>query len=147
MPVKSPMETALDFLSRRAYSGQKLIQHLSKSGFDMAEITETLNRLKGWGYLNDHEFGKNRIATLQSRLKSRAFVENDLRINGLEADLVKELMNNYYPEGLEIEIAQQLLNRKSHNRQRNPIWGPNSLTRSGFSENTIHQCFPEVSST
>ncbi len=141
------MEIALDLLSRRAYVEKKMIQRLSESGCNMEEINETLSRLRQWGYLNDREYGKNRIVTLQSRLKSRAFVENDLRIGGLESGLIKELMNSYYPELLEIQIARQILLRNPHKQQRNKAWGPAFLIRSGFSENTVQQCFPEVSST
>ncbi len=147
MPVKSTMETALDRLSRRAYSEQKLIQCLSESGFNLEEIAETINRLQVWGYLNDYEFGKNRIITLQSKLKSKAFVAGDLRVNGLKANIINELIDVYYPEELEIEIAHKLLIRKSCRKRKNPAWGPKFLQGSGFSENTIHRCFPDISST
>ena len=141
------MEAALNFLSRRALTEKKMGERLSASGFSPADIQETLNRLVGWGYLNDYEFGKNRVEHLLGKLKSRAFVKGDLLANGLEMEAVQELMTLHYPESLEIEIAQKLLRRKSHDKRQNKTWGFTFLMRSGFSENTIHRCFPEVSST
>jgi regulatory protein len=147
MSVKSPMDLALSLLGHRAYTEQKLAEKLSESGFDPGDIQETLIRLKNWGYLSDKEYGIHRMATLQARLKSRFFVEGDLLVNGLNPELIQELMNIYYPESLEIDIARQLLRRKLHAKRQSKTWGPAFLMRAGFSENTIHQCFPEVSST
>jgi regulatory protein len=141
------MDVALNLLGHRSYSEYKLAKKLSESGIGPEDICETVIRLKGWGYLNDKEYGLNRMATLQARFKSRVFVEGDLLVNGLKPELIQELLNIYYPESLEIEIAWQLLRRKSHVKRQSKTWGPAFLMRSGFSENTIHQCFPEVSST
>ena len=147
------MEMALNFLSRRAYTEQKLTERLSGFGFNQVDINETLSRLKSWGYLNDNEYGKTRITHLQTRLKSRAFVEGDLRANGLKPELIDELLNIYYPESLEIEIARKLLRRKLQAKRQSKTLGCTFLMRSGFSENTIQRCFPdgscfpEVSST
>jgi SOS response regulatory protein OraA/RecX len=147
MSGKSPMDTALILLGRHPLTEQQLAKKLSESGFDPEDISETLNRLKGWGYLNDSEYGINRINTLLSRFKSRVFVEGDLLAHGLEPELIQELLHNYYPETLEIDIARQLLRRKSPVKRQSKTWGQAFLIRSGFSENTVHQCFPEVSST
>lgn len=141
------MDVALSLLDHRAYTEQKLAEKLSASGFGPEDTHETLSRLKSWGYLNDNEYGINRITTLQARFKSRVFVEGDLLVNGLNTELIQELMNSYYPESLEIDIARQLLRRKSHAKKQKSTWGPAFLMRSGFSENTIQHCFPEVSST
>lgn len=141
------MDVALDLLSRRPFTEQQLTEKLTQSGFDPGHIHETVNRLKGWGYLNDSEYGTNRIHTLLGRLKSRGFVEGDLLGHGLRPELIQELMNIYYPESLEIDIARRLISRKSYAKRKSKTWGPAFLIRAGFSENTVHQCFPEVSST
>jgi regulatory protein len=141
------MDVALNLLGHRPFTERQLAEKLSQSGFDPEDIHEALKRLKGWGYLNDNEYGMNRINTLQARYKSRAFVEGDLMVHGLKPELIQELLNTYYPESLEIDIAQQLLRRKSHVKRQSKTRGPAFLIRSGFSENTVHQCFPEVSST
>lgn len=141
------MDVALNLLGRRPFTEQQLLEKLSEAGFNPEDIQETLNRLKGWGYLNDNEYGIQRINTLQARFKSRVFVEGDLLVHGLQPELIQELLNTYYPESLEIDIARQLLSRKSHAKRQSKTWGPAFLMRSGFSENTVHQCFPEVSST
>lgn len=140
------MEVALNFLSHRAYTEQKLAERLFGFGFNQADINETLSRLKSWGYLNDCEYGKTRLTHLQTRFKSRAFVEGDLRANGLKSELIYELLNNYYPESLEIEIARKLLLRKYRANRQSNTWGCTLLMRSGFSENTIQRFFPDEGS-
>lgn len=144
---QTTLEIALKFLTKRAYSTEQLMKRLLEFGFIEQEINECINRLQGWGYLNDKEFGLRRLATLIARYKSRAFVENDLRVSGLNMDLIKELLAIHYPETLELEIAQKLICRKPNNRLKSETWGPGFLSRAGFSENTIHQCFPELSPT
>lgn len=141
------MDVAFDLLRRRPFTEQQLTEKLSESGFEPENILDTIIRLKGWGYLNDREYGINRIHTLLGRFKSRGFVEGELLVHGLPPELIQELLNTYYPESLEIDIARQLLGRKSYAKRQSKTWGPAFLMRAGFSENTVHQCFPEVSST
>ncbi len=137
------MDVALKSLSQQAYSRNKLINKLNRSGFNQIQTDECIKRLENWGYLNDREYGIGRIATLQTRLKSRNFVAGDLELQGLPSKLIQELLAEFYPEEIELEIARQLLQKK-HIKQNKAY---SHLVRAGFSESTIQHCFPDICST
>ena len=134
------MDLALKSLSRRAYSRSKMVAGLNRAGFDERQTKECISKLENWGYLNDREFGISRIATLQARLKSRNYVAGDLESQGIPSLLIAELLAEFYPEEMELEIARKLLQKK----QRPQNKGPAVLTRAGFSESTVHRCFPDM---
>ncbi len=140
MPERTPISLALKSLSRQAYSRSKIAVKLKQAGFDEAQTDECITRLENWGYLNDREYGIGRIATLQARLKSRGYVAGDLESQGISSKLIHELLAEFYPEEMEMEIARKLLAKKAN--QKNKGYG--SLARAGFSENTLRHCFPDI---
>lgn len=140
MAERTPIDLALKSLSRQAYSLSKMVAKLSRAGFNENQINECINRLENWGYLNDREFGSRRIAILQGRLKSRSYVMSDLESQGLSSHLAQELLAEFYPEEMELEIARKLLQKKGDKKNK----GYAFLLRAGFSENTIHRCFPDL---
>lgn len=145
MTLKSPMQISLELLSRRAYTECGLSEKLLSYGFSNEEIIECLERLKSWGYINDRDFGINRITSLMAKLKSRAYIKNDLLKNGLTLGMCDEILNMYYPEETEINIANELLKKKFNKRLKITSQGQLVLQRAGFSEDTIHHCFPNFS--
>ncbi|MGE5606579.1 MAG: regulatory protein RecX [Bacteroidota bacterium] len=140
MAERTPMDLALKSLSRQAYSRSKMVAKLNRAGFDDDQTNQCVGRLENWGYLNDREFGIGRIATLQARFKSRNFVAGDLESQGLSSELVQELLAEFYPEEMELEIARKLLQKKQRPKHK----GYDVLVRAGFSESTVHRCFPEL---
>lgn len=140
MPERTPMDLALKSLSRQAYSRNKMVVKLNRGGFDHDQTAECITRLENWGYLNDRQFGIGRIENLQTRLKSRSFVAGDLEAQGVSSDLIRELLAEFYPETLEIEIALKLLCKKTGKKDK----GYAFLARAGFSENTLRHCFPNI---
>ncbi|HEX3043777.1 MAG TPA: RecX family transcriptional regulator [Bacillota bacterium] len=137
------MATALKLLNSRDYSSQRLIDVLTTKGYINQEINECIDRLQGWGYLNDHEYGIRRLEVLLKKLKSRLFIQEDLLQHGLSRELVSELLEERYPEGIEIQIAGKFLEKRAKIKRKSQIWGVRLLQQAGFSENTIHRCFPE----
>lgn len=147
MDETTAMQLALKHLDRQAYSEGKLRQKLELSGVSNPEAEEAITRLKSWGYLNDWEFGKNRVLALQARLKSREYVRCDLTENGLANALVDELLAAFYPRDAELEIARNFLKKRNRaSKKPDPHARSNwaALARAGFSEETIHGCFPEI---
>lgn len=134
------MDLALKSLSRQAYSRNKMIAKLNRAGFDENQTNECVGRLENWGYLNDREFGIGRIATLQARLKSRNYVAGDLESQGISSHLIHDLLAEFYPDEMELEIARKLLWKKKDRKNK----GYSLLVRAGFSESTVHRCFPDL---
>lgn len=146
MSEKNSLDEALKFLNRQAYSERKLANKLKTAGFLETTINECLDRLRNWGYINDREFGINRIKQLQARLKSRSFTLLDLEEQGLPKDIITELINCYYPEEQELVIARKLMLKRANSLgKQSKTWG--YLVRAGFSENTVRHCFPSIDPT
>lgn len=141
------LETALKCLNRQALTAQKLTDKLLRAGFENDAVAECVGRICQWGYLNDRQLGMDRLKSLQVKLKSRSFIETDLTHSGLEPSLVNELLDEYYPEATEVDIAQKLLARKYNGQKDSAVKMGQYLQRAGFSENTVRQCFSGVSST
>jgi len=144
---KNLMDQALKFLSQKAYTRNKLAARLLRAGYDEAEIAKCLERLIGWGYLNDRDFAVNKVKSLIAGLKSKLYIRNYLAEQGLAASLITELLDEYYPDELEVTIARQLLerNRKSSGGKKTPGWA--ALARAGFTEETVGKCLNNGSPT
>ena len=141
------MEKALQYLNRRNMTGAQLAGKLLKDGFEPEAVTECLEQIRRWGYLNDRYFLIRQIESLQVKLKSRSYVEEYLLHCGAQRQLVTELLDSYYPEDLEVSVAKKLVARKFQNKPVSCDKKRQYLLRAGFSENTVGQCFFGRSST
>jgi regulatory protein len=142
-PSGEPMAIALKLLNSRDYSSQRLMDALKLKGYSSQTISECIARLQGWGYLNDREYGSRRLEILLKKLKSRFYIHEDLIQQGLPEGLVTEILEESYPEEIEIQIAGKFLEKRAKIKRKSQIWGLRLLQQAGFSENTIHRCFPE----
>jgi regulatory protein len=147
MAERQVMETALRYLERQDYTEQNLAEKLLKTGFESVEVTECLRRIRNWGYVNDCQFAVARIKKLQAKYKSRLYIEGYLLKSGLKPEMVAELLNELYPEKTELEIAGKLLRRKYSQKEISQAKQWQFLIRAGFSENTVSQCFADISTT
>ncbi len=145
-PLNNSLEAALSYLAHHACSERQLIQKLKDAGFTEAAIQESLSHVKKWNYVDDRKFGESRIHQLKARLKSRAFVFFDLQSHGVSKEMIHELMEVYYPEENELEIATALI-RKKATPGKSKIKVNVYLVRNGFSENTVRQCLPSIDPT
>jgi SOS response regulatory protein OraA/RecX len=146
-PQPDLMQTALKYLGRRFYSQRQLESKLTGVGFNAVEITAVFERLIGWGYLNDRQFGMERIRLLMERCKSRMYVIEDLNSCGLASILIDELIMSEYPTTLEVEIAIRFLRKRSTSRRNDPALVFQVLTRAGFGEDAIRRCLAALSPT
>jgi regulatory protein len=138
------MDAALRLIGRQPYSERRLRERLSKMGFEAAEIAACLERLTGWGYLNDRAYGVARVELLKRRLKSRAYVKADLAAEGIARELISELLGEHYSDADEIIIARTLLAKRAGAGEIG-VKECQKLARAGFAEHTIGQCFQEIS--
>ncbi len=142
MSNQKVMEIALKLLAKRNYTNSQLVNKLAENGFESEEIEECFQELTRWNYLNDYNYGVTRIIFLQKKMRSLAYVENDLLSKGIASQVVTTLLEEYYPLELELEIAKNFLHQKYSNNKI-PASGWRLLVNAGFSENTLRHCFPE----
>ena len=142
-PNNDIVQTALKYLERRSYSQHQLEVKLASAGFGAIEIAGVVERLLGWAYLNDYEFGLERIRLLIERCKSRAYVCEDLHACGMALKLIDELIAKEYPIALEAQVAAHFLAKRPSSWRNSPLWAVQALTRAGFSDETIRSCLGE----
>ncbi|SRR5690554_5914382 len=147
--VPTPMEQALVFLSRKDYSCLELKNALQKKGFPAAEIEETIERLKEWGYINDRVFAALEIDRFLQAGKSRAFIKHRLEMSGVPAAIIEEEMAKNYPPEKEEEVLRTWWNKLREGlRGREPLvkektrWARRLLT-AGFPRESVQACFEE----
>ena len=146
MPEKNPLNVALEYLDHQALSEQKLAQKLKIAGYSESAIEESFSQLRKMGYIDDYRLGEARIHQLLGRLKSRAFSRLDLQSHGISKEIIHELLDNYYSEEQELEIALKLIRKKSTS-SKPQLKIRAYLVRNGFSENTVRHCFPSIDPT
>lgn len=147
--VPTPMEQALVFLSRKDYSCRDLENALKKKGFPEAEIEETVERLREWGYVDDRVFAALEIDRFLQAGKSRAFIKYRLELSGVPAGIIEEEMAKNYPPEKEEEVLQAWWNKlRERIRGREPLlkektrWARRLLT-AGFPRDSVQACFEQ----
>lgn len=108
---KSALDTALTYLSRRALSHYELQTKLEQKGYSEAEIAETLERVEGWGYVNDGALARS-YAQTKLLTYSRKRVKQDLLRRGVGPELIEEVLEDIYVPEQEIsqcvDLAQKM---------------------------------------
>lgn len=94
--MRSALELALDYLSRRAYTRRELEKRLATKGMAQAEIEQTIARVLDWGYLDDRRYASAYCAAHRERY-SRRRVAEELRMRGVDEDIINGVMQESYP--------------------------------------------------
>ena len=104
---------ALKALTRRPFPIRELEQRLLQSCTDADAVSQTIEKLKTAGYLDDRKFCESFIQSrLQHKDQGRARIERELRARGLNPTLVREELEKAYPAEDELEPLQHALERK-----------------------------------
>lgn len=109
----SSLNYALNILSKRNITTVKLRQKMVKKGFPEEEITETVNKLIEWKYLDDYSYAVSYVkAKNQKYSRSKIFYE--LLNLGIAKDLVTDVLEDFYNEEREytncLELAYKIWN-------------------------------------
>jgi regulatory protein len=76
---------AVWLLSQQARSEKQVGDRLAQKGCDDATIAAVLERLRGWGYLNDPEFAERWVAS-RGKMRGRRALAFELRRKGIDPD-------------------------------------------------------------
>ncbi|MEA4901256.1 regulatory protein RecX [Desulfitobacterium sp.] len=104
---RSALDAALTYLSRRALTRYELISRLERKGYSEAEIIETIERVEGWGYINDRNVA---LSFAQTKLASysQKRVNQELLRRGIAPELVKEVLQDLYEPERELDQCTNL---------------------------------------
>ena len=143
-------QRAIGFLSRRSHFERELELKLRKRAYDPAEISETLDRLRGEGLIDDHKTAREFIRTRMARApEGRMKLRSELTKRGVDGDLAEEALAELLPEDdqdLTQEAAERWLRRSPRARSeaqsgtmsdRDQAALARHLARRGFSRRAI----------
>lgn len=135
------MQAALGFLARREYSQKELTQRLMKQYPEsevIAVISECINR----GYLSDERFVESRIRHRVQQGYGPLWIQQDLRHDGIEADLIETYLS--YDEVFWVEQACQLIQKKFGNKESNLAKLQRYMYQKGYESSHIRQALQMI---
>lgn len=145
-------EACLRLLKARARSRHELRQALERKGFSERVCEAVLEKLQGYGYLDDARFAQERAASLlrQGRLGPEGVLRR-LAAHGLGEDAAREALSQ--ASGAEafdaLATARQVLGKRGLSGRplepRERARAGRLLHSRGFSEDVIHRLLGEAS--
>lgn len=104
--MKTALDTALSYLSRRLLTRFEMTQRLGLKGFSSDEVEKALERLTEWGYLNDREYALAYTRSKQSNY-SKKRIELELTSKGIEDELIQGVLEESYLPSQERALCRQ----------------------------------------
>lgn len=91
--VSKAIESALRLLGVRPRSERELRDRLRRKEFDPETIDLALDRVRGWGYLDDAEFARRWVENrVQHRPRGERLIKQELRAKGVDAATIDEVI-------------------------------------------------------
>lgn len=143
-----PLKLALNKLKYRLYSKREIQEFLLASCISPDQVAEVLEKLEGWGYLDDEGLGRQIMAHYaRTKPLGRYYLARKLQSRGLDAEKVEFLMNDYGEE-VELEAAIRLAEKYISGKKANLSGDRMSLARylsaRGFSRQVISKVISQI---
>lgn len=122
--MKKALEAALDALSRRALTLWEIEQRLEGKGYPREEISEAIQRLEEWGYLDDRRLALD-YCQVRVRGQSRLRLRQGLRRRGVDQTVINEVLAGVFTEEQELEQCLELARKlfQQENKKATPRSG------------------------
>lgn len=150
-------QAALRFLSYRIRSEKELQSKLKEKEFHPLTIGRVTEHLRSIGMLNDKQFAQSFVHHLLSRKPAgKTLIQRELRLKGIDPDIIQEILREHAEENNEEELAEQAArkffgklrsSRKKSDDQIQRRRIANYLTRRGFGWSTINPILRKLFST
>ncbi len=145
--IRNPFQVALRFLERRARTEKELRQKLAEKQFDATQIDQTIERLKGYGYINDQKFATD-FQRFRDDYKPMGVhrLKMELSQKGIPKDILETVAA---PKEKEIELAWQAAQTRlrQYARLEPEVFRrrmTNFLARRGFGFEVIKRVFERL---
>jgi regulatory protein len=149
--LKRAKNAAYRYLAIRPRSRAEVEQKLADREFPQTIVSAVIDHLLRLGYLNDREFARQWAA---SRTRTRGFgrrrIEQELRLKGVDRELIRETLTGLFEESPELDVARREAAKKLRTLGRfEPEVGRRRLAgfleRKGFSSEIIRTVLRTVS--
>jgi len=143
---KKAIGMALKYLALKPRSRKELEKKLSEKKFGEETIRLALKQIDNWGYLNDEEFAKSFLELKKFSGKGKIFIFRELKRKGVDEEIIKKILSQFYTNEEEHEIALSLVKKKFPDfpklkSRKEIIKLKNYLLQRGFSWETINELF------
>lgn len=121
---KNIKERSIRLIAIRPRSVRELRDRLAMEGFKREEIEETINELKGKGYLDDKGLAEMLFRSLSERKCYGSIrIRRELRKRGIEEEVISDVMGYHGSDEEELERAIMMLNKylKGSRMEEDPI--------------------------
>ncbi len=115
---KVSFDMAVSYMEKYISTQKKVKDYLKSKGFDDETISETIKKLKEYGYINDENFAKNYFESLSGSFGKRA-IANKLLSKGVAKNIVEELIENV-DEDSQLMLATKETEKFCKNRENSP---------------------------
>ncbi len=140
----TPLDYSLKLISMKSYSEKAIMEKLIKRKFSTGEISQTVKKLKEYGYINDESLAERLIESGKKRLAGRIKLSYDMYKKGINKQLTDELITKFYTKEEERDIATMASEKKKASLIKYKDDGMvfkkklyNFLQRRGFSSDII----------
>ena len=143
---KKAIGMALKYLALKPRSRKELEKKLKNKKIDNNIVNSTLEQVDNWGYLNDEEFAKSFLELKKFLGKGKNFIFRELKRKGVDEEIIKKILSQFYTNEEEHEIALSLVKKKFPDfpklkSRKEIIKLKNYLLQRGFSWETINELF------
>ena len=110
--LEKAVNKGVGYLSHRERSIWEMRSYLKKKEFSPAVTTQAVDKLKGWGYLDDHRFAKLFIKSrMSSNPKSTFALGCELKAKGISQEIIDDLTTELDNSDMAYESAMKKWNR------------------------------------
>lgn len=110
---KKAEKIALRMLTFRSRSKQEIRNKLTEKGISASVTEKVLDRLTGYGYLNDQSFAQQlAVRLLENKEWGFARIGDTLRVRGVAPELVNHIVSQLRKDYSEEETALRILKRR-----------------------------------
>ena len=104
--VKSPFDTALNYISYKQRTACEVEKYLSSRGVEYDEVQTTVDKLKEYNYINDEQYAQDFVSAYKRKLSARD-IEQRLVFRGINSFIIEDALVDY-PEHEQEETALSL---------------------------------------
>lgn len=127
---------AMALLDRAEQSRHDLMRKLAKKGIDQNVATRALDYLEERGFLSDERYARAYLTSRRMRYEGRAKKAANLAIHGIDRDVAKTALDEFFTEYPEEEICLKALQKGLESGKTRDRLGM-SLVRKGFSASMV----------
>ena len=109
-------DKALTFITARMKTGKEVFDYLKKKGYVPAVCEFVVEKLKGYGYIDDEEYSRQFVSSA-SKNKGRRLIALELKNRGVSEDCIENSLDNLSSEEAAFSVLSKYMKNKEFTRE------------------------------